>query len=53
LGQDPRFNSLHWFDEIKKKFEKDLKILKAKEEESKNLPKGAVRDDDDVENCDY
>jgi len=52
LGQDSKFESLHWFEEINKKLEKELRILREKEEEIKKpAKKGSQKEkteEDDV-----
>jgi len=35
LNQDDKFDSLHWFDELSRKFEADFKLLKEREDAAK------------------
>jgi hypothetical protein len=48
LGQDNKFDGLHWFDELKKKFDGDLKVLKENQAENAKRTKKERDEDDDV-----
>jgi len=47
LGQNNKFDGLHWFEEVRKKFEKDLGGIREREAElNKHKKKGATQEED-------